>query len=77
MLLGRVEMADLHLHDRVELTTGTEYWPAGTAGTIVDEFAGGVMVELVAPDGATLDLLDVPVSEVRSLERTAEFHAVG
>lgn len=63
-------------HDIVELIYGTDEWPAGTSGTVVDEFDGGVMVELVGPDGSTLALLDLPVSAVRVAERASELHAV-
>jgi hypothetical protein len=69
-------MSEIHLLDRVELTSGTEEWPAGTTGTVVDEFDGGVMVELVGPDGATLALLDLPLAGVRPVGHTADFHAV-
>lgn len=69
-------MATPHLHEIVELVSGTENWPAGTSGTVVDEFDGGVMVELVGPDGSTLDLLDLQLSEVEPVARTSEFEAV-
>ncbi len=55
----------MHPHDIIELTTEIGRWPVGTRGTVVDKFAGGVRVELVGPDGSTLDLLDVPHDAVR------------
>jgi hypothetical protein len=64
-------MERIHPHVRVELVSGTDQWPSGTVGTVVDEFDGGVTVELVAPDGSTLALLDLPLSEVRAVERQA------
>ena len=51
--------------DVVELTRSIGRWPAGTIGTIVDEFPGGVVIEMVGPAGETLDMLDVPVEHVR------------
>jgi hypothetical protein len=43
----------------------------------VDDFPEGVVIELVGPAGETLDLLDLPLSSVRVIERCGETHAVG
>lgn len=59
---------DIHLLDYVELVEPFGKWPAGTAGTVVDEFPGGVAVELVGPAGETLDLFELPVTAVRLVE---------
>lgn len=63
-----VEMPELL--DSVALLTPVGGWPAGTTGAVVDMLSGDVlMVELVGPDGRTLDLLDVPASSLRVVER--------
>jgi hypothetical protein len=62
-------MADLHPHDVVELERDFGRWPAGTIGAVVDEFPGGVVVEVVGPAGETLDMLDLPAGHVRAAER--------
>ena len=51
--------------DVVELTRTIDRWPAGTTGTIVDDFPAGVVLELVGPAGETLDMLDVSLDCVR------------
>jgi Domain of unknown function (DUF4926) len=58
------------MHETVELTHDIGDWPAGTAGVVVDESAhgGALLVELVGPDGKTLDLLDVQSEDVRPIE---------
>jgi hypothetical protein len=61
-------MADLHRHDVVELERDFGRWPAGTVGAVVDEFPGGVVVEVVGPAGETLDLLDLPAEHLRLAE---------
>jgi hypothetical protein len=61
-------MADLHPHDVVELERACGRWPAGTVGVIVDEFNGGVVVEVVGSGGETLELLDLPAGHVRAAE---------
>ena len=58
----------MHPHDTVQLTHDLGRWPAGTAGTIVDESKAGLLVEIVGPDGRTLDLLDVHPEDVHPLE---------
>jgi hypothetical protein len=61
-------MADLHPHDVVELEREFGRWPAGTVGAVVDDFPGGVVVEVVGPRGETLDMLDLPGGHVRVAE---------
>jgi hypothetical protein len=60
--------ADLHLHAVVELDRDFGHWPKGTIGTVVDEYAGGIVVELVGPAGETLDLLDLPPNVVHAAD---------
>ena len=62
-------MADLHLHDVVELDRDFGRWPKGTIGAIVDEYPGGIVVELVGPAGETLDLLDLPPALVHAVDQ--------
>jgi hypothetical protein len=62
-------MTDLHLYDVVELDRDFGRWPRGTIGAIVDEHAGGIVVELVGPAGETLDLLDLPPDMVHGVDQ--------
>ena len=62
-------MMSPELHDRVALLEDAGDWPAGTTGTVVEHLPGGVMVELVGPDGAMLDLVDLPLDAVEVVER--------
>jgi hypothetical protein len=67
-------------------TIGTEGLSTGTpnrtnsvvtqcsAGAVVDEFPGGVVVEIVGPAGETLDLLELASGHLRTAN---EAHAVG
>lgn len=61
-------MAEFRPHDIVELARDVGRWPAGTVGAIVDEFSGGVVVEIVGPAGETLDLLELPTSHLRAAD---------
>jgi len=53
--------------DHVALVRDQGRWIAGTLGTVVEAFADTAYVELVGPDGRTLDTLTVPYSELRVL----------
>jgi hypothetical protein len=66
-------MAEPQLHDVVELARDVGEWPAGTIGAVVDEYAGGVVVEIVAPSGVTLDMLNLPPHLVHTVD---DVHAV-
>jgi hypothetical protein len=68
-------MTDFHPHDAVELDRDFGRWPAGTLGAVVDEFPGGVVVEIVGPAGETLDLLELSSDHLRAA--TDAPHAVG
>jgi hypothetical protein len=68
-------MAAPQLHDVVELDRNVDRWPPGTTGTVIDSFPGGVVVELVAPSGATLDILDLPLEDVHRVEDGPFVHA--
>lgn len=56
------------LYDIVALVKPIKPWPAGTSGTVVDEYTEGITVELVGPDGSTLDLLDLPLDAVELVQ---------
>ena len=58
----------MHPHDIVELTHDLARWPAGTEATVVDEGRDGFIIEIVGPDGRTLDLLDVEPHDIRPVE---------
>jgi hypothetical protein len=52
--------------DTVSLRTGHGRWLPGTTGTVVELLdAHTMLVELVGPDGATLDLLPVDVTDLQ------------
>jgi len=52
----------------VELMADTEGWPAGTMGTLVETFPREGFVEVVGPDGRTLDIVTVPYATLRLRE---------
>ena len=61
--------------DVVELATDVGRWPVGTIGTIVDIYDdAAAMVEIVATDGCTLDLLDVPYTGLRHVRNANQKH---
>jgi hypothetical protein len=63
--------------DVVILTEAVDRWSAGTTGTVVEVLSDDfVLVELAGPDGAALDLLDVPMSAVHVEEPHGIRHAV-
>ena len=51
-------------HDAVELTQAIPGWPIGTRGTVVEVLGDDSLVEIVAPDGAMVDLVVLPASWV-------------
>lgn len=67
-------MAEFHPHDVVELERDFGRWPAGTVGAVVDEFPGGLVVEIVGPAGETLDMLELASDHLRPADVA---HAVG
>lgn len=60
---------EFRLFDIVTLAQDSQGLPRGSEGTIVDEYEGGAMVEFLAEDGTTIALLDVPLADLRLLER--------
>lgn len=54
--------------DHVALLRDQGPWIVGTSGTVVEAFADAAYVELVGPDGKTLDTLTVPYEELRVLQ---------
>jgi hypothetical protein len=66
----------IKLLDVVVLLRDHGDWPAGTSGTIVEAFEDAAFVELVGPDGRTLDILTVPYEDLRLLDSGADSVAV-
>lgn len=54
--------------DHVALIRDQNGWAVGTSGTVVEAFTDAADVELVGPDGRTLEILTVPFSDLRVLE---------
>jgi Domain of unknown function (DUF4926) len=48
-------------------STGT--WPAGTEGTVVMDYGKAKMVEIVGEHGETLDLVTVPVEQLKLITK--------
>ncbi len=48
---------------------GVGQWPAGTTGTVVSDYGDHKMVEIVNDAGETLDLVTVPVDQLRLVEK--------
>ena len=46
-------------HDSVVLLEPAGSWPAGTSGAVISVYDDAVLVEIVGPDGATLDMISV------------------
>ncbi len=61
-MTGRAKMLD-----HVALVRDQGRWLAGTAGTVVEIFADAAYVEIVGPDGRTLDTLAVPYNDLQIL----------
>jgi hypothetical protein len=59
---------DFQTHDVVELDRDFGRRPVGTVGAVVDEFSGGVLVEIVGPAGEILDVLELSSSHRRSVD---------
>jgi hypothetical protein len=53
--------------DHVALVRDQGKWIAGTSGTVVEAFDDDAYVELVGPDGKTLDTLAVPYDGLQVL----------
>ena len=53
--------------DHVALRRDRGSWLAGTAGTVVETLEDAAYVELVGPDGATLDTITVPYADLQVL----------
>jgi hypothetical protein len=64
------------MYDVVELDQDFGRWPAGTSGTIVDDFPGGYVVELSGPSGATVDLLSVRAGTIHVVQDASQVEPV-
>ena len=53
--------------DHVALLVDQGKWIAGTTGTVLETFPDAAYVELVGPDGKTLDLITVPYADLKVL----------
>jgi hypothetical protein len=58
-------MTEIHELDTVALRYRHGRWPAGTTGAVLESLADdAALVELVGPDGRSLDMLTVPFDEL-------------
>ena len=57
----------IKLLDHIALLRDQDGWLAGTSGTVVDRLDDAAYVELVGPDGKTVDTLTVPYEDLRVL----------
>lgn len=64
----REPSAGAGLLDVVELQASSGRWPAGTTGTVVERWTDRALVEIADERGHTLDLVELPLSVLRSLE---------
>lgn len=60
---------EFRLYDIVKLAQDSQGLPRGSQGTVVDEFDGGATVEFLDEDGSTRGLIDIPLSQLRLVER--------
>jgi hypothetical protein len=49
-------------HDVVLLRDGVGGWPAGTTGAVISVYDDVLLVEITAPNGKTLDRIQVPAA---------------
>jgi len=58
-------MATIHEYDTVTLRHAHGRWLPGTTGAVLETFGqDAALVELVGPDGASLDMLTVPLTDL-------------
>jgi len=71
-------MSTIHEFDTVTLRHPRGQWLAGTTGAVLETFdEEAALVELVGPDGATLDMLTVPLGDLEPGRPTATPHGPG
>jgi len=57
-------------HDVVELRRPVGHWSAGQQGTVVSEHGAWKLIEIADNDGAMLDLLSLPESDLERVQGT-------
>jgi len=68
----------IHELDTVTLRQTHGQWLAGTTGAVLETFGeDAALVELVGPDGASLDMLTVPLSDLDPVQPSATPHGPG
>ena len=55
--------------DKTDWSDSTGAWPAGTEGTVVSDYGDHKEVEIVGDAGETLDLVVVPVEQLKLVEK--------
>jgi len=71
-------MATIHEFDTVTLRHAYGRWLPGTTGAVLETFGqDAALVELVGPDGASLDMLTVPLTDLDPVQPSAAPHGPG
>jgi len=70
-------MSSIRELDTVALRRPQGQWVAGTTGAVVDTYHDQALVELVGPDGATVDLLTVALDDLTLLPRPGSHRGQG
>ena len=71
-------MSTIHEFDTVTLRHPRGQWLAGTTGAVLETFdEEAALVEFVGPDGATLDMLTVPLDDLEPVRPSATPHGPG
>jgi hypothetical protein len=71
-------MATIHEFDTVTLRHAHGRWLPGTTGAVLETFGqDAALVELVGPDGASLDMLTVPLADLDPVQPSAAPHGPG
>lgn len=71
-------MSSIRELDAVALRRPHGQWVAGTTGAVVDTFDDrAALVELVGPDGATVDMLTVALDDLTLLPRPGSTRGSG
>jgi len=53
----------------IKKTDGVGNWPTGTFGTVVSDYGDVKQVEIVNDSGETLDLVMIPVEQLKLVEK--------
>ena len=70
--------ATIHEFDTVTLRHAHGRWLPGTTGAVLETFGqDAALVELVGPDGASLDMLTVPLTDLDPVQPSAAPHGPG